>query len=761
METAHTRTERRGEPPGRGTEGRELLQLKGIKDQRRMALVREGIVSIEDLLWNVPYGYIDRSTVVPISRLRDVATRDPKREVTVVARVVNVRPVIRRGGGRFLTLTVSDASGFPLKCYWFNGVQYFENAFQVGEILALSAVPAWDKRGQDVIFTHPKFDRFRSTEEGEPDWDRMFNTGRIIPKYSSTAELQKAGLDSSRLRWIIRTALKQHLPRIAECLPEHIRVKHLLPTRQSALASLHLPENIQEIAAARQRFSYEELFFLQLMYARLRHEIKSRTRSRRIDTHGALLSRFYDQLPFTLTGAQRRVLAEIAADLASDQPMNRLLQGDVGSGKTVVALAGSLMAIESGLQAAIMAPTELLAEQHFRTATTLMEGLPVNVRLLVGGQKKKLREDVLEDIRSGRAHLVIGTHALLEGKVDFASLGFVVIDEQHRFGVEQRGTLAAKGSVPDLLVMSATPIPRTLQMVKFSDLDVSRLDEMPAGRKPVRTAVRQEHEKQRVFDFIRQEAKHGRQSYIVYPLIDESDRVEWKAATAHFEELKKRTLAGLRVALLHGRMKSAEKDEVMRQFKAGEYDVLVSTTVIEVGIDVPNATMMLIENAERFGLAQLHQLRGRVGRGSDESYCVLATSLSWSKHEEQRALAQTETLLQQIGAHATPTPEFETDRERSLARLFSMQRTTDGFVIAEMDLALRSSFFLTFDEQQSGMKRFKFVEMPDDMHLLPLARQDAFELIERDPQLRSSENEIVAKEFATRFFEDYELGKIL
>jgi ATP-dependent DNA helicase RecG len=418
------------------------------------------------------------------------------------------------------------------------------------------------------------------------------------------------------------------------------------------------------------------------------------------------------------------------------------MQGDVGSGKTIVALCIALVAVENGVQVALMAPTEILAEQHYQTLQSFLKYLPVNVRMLVGGQRKKLREDVLEDIRRGSANIVVGTHALVEEKVEFAKLGFIIVDEQHRFGVMQRATLRGKGINPDVLVMTATPIPRTLAMTLYGDLEVSTIDELPPNRKPIRTALRTESQKYKVYQFIKEEIDRGRQAYIVFPLIEESEKIDLKAATQEYEVLQNNIFPNCRLGLLHGRMKPDKKDEVMQKFKAGEIQILVSTTVIEVGVDVPNATIMIIENAERFGLSQLHQLRGRVGRGADQSYCILIANYNW------------------FDAHAKgmEAMELRDEKEHAHTRLETMVQTTDGFKIAEVDLKLRGpgEFFGT---RQSGLPALRIANLVDDADLLSLARKDAFDLIKNDPQLRQKSNECIRKHFEEKFQDIFELSK--
>lgn len=717
-----------------------LQYIKGVGPKRAEALANIGIHSIKDLFSYFPRGYLDRSQIVRIADLKKYIEKGEA--VTIFAEVFRQEARrMRRSNKLIFMLTVKDESGF-LTCVWFEGFYWLKDAFEAGELLALSSVPTLDKLGRPQ-FVHPQFDRLKSVEEDEPDWGKLFNTGGIIPKYPTSAELEKAGLDSRGFRRIIRNAMDHHLSVIEETLSTEILLRHALCDERSAIRSIHFPGSIQEIDTARRRLKFEELFFLQLMLALRKRGAQQQVRGMTYNTESKLALQLVSTLSFEMTRAQKRVVQEIIDDLLSPYPMNRLLQGDVGSGKTIVALYSALIAVENGLQVAFMAPTEILAEQHYQTLQSFLGDLPVNVRMLIGGQRKKSREDVLEDIRNGSANIIVGTHALVEEKVEFAKLGFIIVDEQHRFGVMQRATLRGKGMNPDVLVMTATPIPRTLAMTFYGDLEVSIIDEQPANRKPIRTAVRTESQKNKVYEFVKDEVERGRQAYIVFPLVEESEKMDLKAATKEFEFLQKNIFPSYRLGLLHGRQKSEIKDEVMQKFKRGEIQILVSTTVIEVGIDVPNATMMIIENAERFGLSQLHQLRGRVGRGTDQSYCVLIANYRWfDTHTKRR-----ETL------------ELRDDKEHAHARLETMVQTTDGFKIAEVDLQLRGpgEFFGT---RQSGLPSLRIANLVDDADLLSLARQDAFDLIKNDPHLRQKSNECIRKHFEEEFRDILELGKI-
>jgi len=717
-----------------------LQYIKGIGPKRAFILEKNGIKTVEDLFFYFPYGYLDRSQVVRIVDLPKYIKNG--KPVTVIAEVYRQEAKRARHSNKIIFyLTVRDESGF-LTCVWFEGFQWLKNSIEVGEFLALSAVPTYD-RFHRPQFIHPQYDRLKKSEEDEIDWGKLFNTGGIIPKYRSTAELEKVGLDSRGFRRIIKNALDDYLDTIDETLSVDILSRQQLYGLKEALYSVHFPENFHSLESALRRIKFDELFFLQLLMALRKRNIETTLRGFVYNVKSKLARQLVDSLQFELTSAQKRVLNEIAKDLQRPYPMNRLLQGDVGSGKTVVALCVALIAIENGLQVAFMAPTEILAEQHYHTITDLLKGLNVNVRLLIGGQKRKLREDILEDVRRGTAQIVVGTHALVQENVEFLRLGLIIIDEQHRFGVLQRAGLREKGSNPDVLVMTATPIPRTLAMTLYGDLDVSIIDEMPANRKPVITVLRTEQEKHKVYNFVKEEIRRGRQAYIVFPLIEESEKIDLKAAKQEFEYLKNEVFREMRLGLLHGRMKSDDKDEIMLKFKNGEIDILVSTTVIEVGIDVPNATIMVIENSERFGLAQLHQLRGRVGRGSEQSYCILIANYNWyDRFTKPRN-----------------DYEIEIEKEKARIRLETMVKTNDGFKIAEVDLKLRGpgEFFGT---QQSGMPELRIANLVNDSELVSIANKEAFNLIKDDPHLRLPQNECIRRVFEKKYKHLLELGKV-
>jgi ATP-dependent DNA helicase RecG len=732
--------------------------VKGIGPKKSVLLEQAGIRSVEDLLLHVPRRYIDRTTVLSIAELRretrlsgqpspppaeDDPAYDARREFTVVGEVRSFR-VLGYGPGSRFQLVLGDRTG-SLQCVWFGGVQYWKKMFRIGETLAVSGEPGL--YGGLLQFVHPDIDRMAAPEDTETgqspaQWIDALNTGGLVPMYPSGQDLSRAGLDSGGFRRVIAGALKTYGDLFPEILPPAVAGALGLVSARAALHSVHRPASRDELAEGLRRLKYEELFRFQIKLAMKRRTAAAEAGGIAFTPRSPLARRLVDSLPFSLTRAQIRVVQEITADMASPAVMNRLLQGDVGSGKTVVALIAMLIAADNGYQSVFMAPTELLAEQHFRTLRRLLAGSPVTLRLLVGAQKSALRRDVLADVHAGTAQIIVGTHALFEKEVAFARLGLVVIDEQHRFGVMQRATLRGKGSRPDVLVMTATPIPRTLSLTIYGDLDVSVIDELPRDRKPVTTVLKSDADMASVASFVREQVAAGRQAYFVYPLIEESEKLDLKAATVHYNRLQNEMFPGLRLGLIHGRLRAEEREAVMESFTRGAIDILVATTVIEVGIDVSNATVMVIENAERFGLSQLHQLRGRVGRGSDRSFCILVAK-GWIARRAGRAAARGESSAAD---------------ERRLAerRLAAMVATTDGFKIAETDLRLRGpgDFFGT---RQSGMPGFKIADIIADASLLERARDDAFAIIAADPALRRSEHQPLLSYLRSRYNDEMKL----
>ncbi len=657
--------------------------LKGVGPRRADLLGKLGLVTARDVLFHTPHRYEDASTVRPIRAL------ETGMDATVVARVVSKGVLPTRKGLRIFQAVLRDGSGM-IECAW-PGQPFLDRTIRRGDLLLVSG---------HVRFFHGKQLQPREhtllAREGE---EAEEEGGALFPVYPATE-----GLPHRQVRKLIADNLDDLLEgaRAEESLPAELRERLGLPSLGRALEQVHRPTSLEEAEAGRRRLAFDELFALQLLHAQTRRLADAERPGIAFPRDGRLVEPFYRSLPFTLTAAQRRVLKEIGEDMESERRMNRLLQGDVGAGKTVVALFAMLRAAEHGYQAALMAPTELLAEQHARTLGSMLADLPVEVRLLTGAMGARERREAHAVIASGAARLVVGTHALIAGVTDFHRLGLVVVDEQHRFGVRQRLELAERGDHPDVLVMSATPIPRSLALTLYGDLDVSRLDERPPGRRRVRTVLRHPADRTGVHDFVRQQVVAGRQAYLIYPLVEESEKVELAAATAAWEQLRGEVFSTLRVGLVHGQLSADEKDATMRAFAAGAIDVLVATTVVEVGIDVQNASVMVIEHPERFGLSQLHQLRGRVGRGGEQSYCILI---------------------------APGGPAVE--------RLRIFTATDDGFRLAEEDLRLRGQGDL-FGSRQSGVPAFRFADLQRDEDLLARAREEARRLLAADPRLASN-----------------------
>jgi ATP-dependent DNA helicase RecG len=659
---------------------RPVQFLKGVGPKRAGLLQKLKLLTARDVLYHLPRRYEDSSTV---RRIRELQTGT---EATIVGRVTSKGVLPTRKGLRIFQAIVRDKSG-QIECSWV-GQPYLDRVIRIGDLLLVSG---------SVRFFHGTQFQPRSFEllarEGDAAEEEQ---GGVFPVYGATE-----GLTHRQIRQIIDQNLESLLGEVAE---EELFEAALLeragvPPLARALGWAHRPASLEEAEQGRRRLAFEELFFQQLLHARARYHATVEQPGIAFLRRDTLVRPFYRALPFELTGAQKRVLREIGDDMTSPGRMNRLLQGDVGAGKTVVALFAMLRAVENGYQAALMAPTEILAEQHARTLRSLLGELPVPVHLLTGRLAAAARRDALAAIASPEPAIVVGTHALIQEGVAFGRLGFVVVDEQHRFGVRQRMALARLGDAPDVLVMSATPIPRSLALTLYGDLDISILDERPPGRRPVRTGMRPESARDRVFAFVREQVRLGRQGYIVYPLVEESEKLELKAATEEYRRLSEEVYADLRLGLIHGQMPGDEKDRVMRAFAAGELDILVSTTVIEVGIDVANATVMVVEHAERFGLSQLHQLRGRVGRGGEESYCILLNG----------------------------APEAQ-------ERLRIFTGTEDGFRIAQEDMRLRGQGDL-FGSRQHGLPDLRFADLERDDRLLAVARVEARKLVESDPHL--------------------------
>lgn len=674
----------------------KLSDLPDLSTKRLKALSESGIESLIDLLNFFPRRYLDRTTVLPIRKVSGQGE-----EITVVGRIKKIQ---QKGYGnkRRLEVIIQDDTA-ALKGVWFKGGHYIKKQLSEGEGVAFFGKAK--KYGRYISMAHPEFDKIGDSSD-------IQELKQIVPVYPSNKALSKTYTTSKLIHQWQEVILKHEKP--PEFLPGSTLQKHDLPKRYDAYRMIHFPKSASEYQKAFKRFKFEELFLFELSVAKTKNEIIEKHQGPLFNNLGNYTKRFFNNhLPFELTEGQKSTLSDIKKDVRSGKQMNRLIQGDVGSGKTIVALGAILMALDNNYQAAFMAPTEILAEQHFRTLSEFLDPLDINIRLLVGNQKERLRTDILTDIEGGNCQVVVGTHAIIQEQVNFNNLGLAIIDEQHRFGVKQRAEILTKGSHPHVLVMSATPIPRSLAMTLYSDLDISVIKDMPGGRKPVKTAVRPQRKHDEIYDFVEKELKKDGQTYVVYPLVEESEKMDLKDATAGFKKLRNR-FSDFEVGLLHGRMDSTKKDKIMQKFIDNEIQVLVSTTVIEVGVDVPNASIMIVEHAERFGLSQLHQLRGRIGRGERQSYCILI-----------------------YGQKVSQEGQF---------RLRKMAQTNDGFEIAEADLELRGpgDFLGT---KQSGLPEFKVADIVEDQWILEQAKSEAWELMNKDSDLEKEEHQELRKVF--------------
>ncbi|MEI6847268.1 MAG: ATP-dependent DNA helicase RecG [Chlorobiaceae bacterium] len=704
------------------TASTSITYLKGVGSKKALILKEVGIVTIDDLLDYFPRRYLDRSVMKSIDTLVDGEM------VTVVGKVVKTQVEGTYRSNMRFKAWLGDSTGV-LELTWFRGVRFFSRSIVLGEALAVHGKVNYF--GHQAQMQHPDYDRLSSspheTGEGEYSDFELYNTGRIIPIYPTSEAMKHAGLTSKQLRKLVAAAFDENLRRREENLSSSICSDYGLLPLAEAYREIHFPSSHEALEKARYRMKWSELFYAQLLFA-LRHSELKRNKAAVKFTHsGSATEKLYQQLPYELTDAQKIVIREIYRDLRSGTPMNRLLQGDVGSGKTIVAMFSMALAADNGLQSAFMAPTEILAVQHFLALKRFFLPIGLGIGILTGKQKKKERQAVLDDLSSGKLHIVVGTHALIEGGVRYAELGLVIIDEQHRFGVLQRKALREKSVNPHVLLMTATPIPRTLSMGAFGDLDVSVIRQMPAGRRPVETFLRSEQERVKVYDFLRSQVAEGRQGFIVYPLVEESEKMDLKAAVESFHELSVGVFPDLRLGLIHGQLTPELKDEVMERFRQGELDLLVGTTVIEVGVDVPNATVMVIEHAERFGLAQLHQLRGRIGRGKHRSTCFLLCANQTADARE---------------------------------RLKAMVSTTDGFIISEIDAKIRGVGNILGKEQSGTLSGLKIADLNRDFDIMQSARSAAFRIVEQDAQLRNAENGVIRSHYLRHYHERFMLAEI-
>jgi ATP-dependent DNA helicase RecG len=675
--------------------------LKGVGPKRAESLARLGIRSVGDLLYHAPHRYLDATMVTPLARAV-VGT-----EATCVGRVMSTGILPTRRGLRVFRAVLKDASG-PLECAW-PGQPFLERQIKAGQLLLVTG-PVRYYHGRQLV--PREFIILSESEDDEPD------RGVVLPVYPATE-----GLSHRQIRVLIHQHLDGLLALVVDPHARAVRESLGLADLRTALTAVHRPASLDDAERGRRRLAFDELFDQQLVQARARLLAKRARAGIRFELKKELTTRLKEHLPFDLTTDQRHAVRDIAADMTAPLRMHRLLMGDVGTGKTVVALFAMLLAAENDYQAAIMAPTELLAEQHYHTLSRLLAPLEIKPDFLSGKLTAGGKVAARRRLSSGASRIVVGTHALIQEGVTFQRLGLAVIDEQHRFGVEQRAALVEKGDAPDVLLLTATPIPRSLALTLYGDLDVTTLRERPAGRAPVKTALRTEAARAKIYEFLSREGAAGHQAYVVYPVIEESEKTDLKAATTMAERLRK-ALPEVRVGLVHGRMPTEERDRAMRAFRDNEIQVLVATTVIEVGIDVPNATVMLIEHAERFGLAQLHQLRGRVGRGTAPSHCILLS-----------------------------------DAPEAVQRLTAFTETSDGFAIAELDLKVRGMGELA-GARQSGGIALRFASLATDLPLLEAARRAAGEIIARDPALTRAQNAAYRERIVQRYERGFELFRV-
>ena len=691
---------------------RSIMYLPGVGPKKAEILQKEaGIASYEDLLYYFPYKYIDRSRFYKVAEI----TGDMP-YIQLKGRILFF-DTLGEGRARRLVGKFTDGTG-TIDLIWFKGLNYVTEKIKPGVDYIVFGKPT--EFGHIYTIAHPDMD---SVDQA----DKVANG--LTPFYSTTEKMKKSFLNSRAIQHLQYTLLNSLNWTLPETLPEYLLARIQMMPFAEAIRNVHFPESVEKLRKAQLRLKFDELFFIQLNMLRSATLRKRKLRGIVFASVGDCFNTFYkDYLPFELTNAQKRVVREIRTDMGSGRQMNRLLQGDVGSGKTLVALLAMLLAIDNHCQACIMAPTEILAAQHYATIKGFLKDMPVQVALLTGSTKKKERNRILPAIANGEIQIVVGTHALIEDSVNFASLGLAIIDEQHRFGVEQRSRLWTKNvTVPHVLVMTATPIPRTLAMTLYGDLDVSVIDELPPGRKPVLTVHRYDNKKAQLYDFLRKEIRLGRQVYVVYPLIEGSEKLDYKNLEEGFETFQS-VFPEYKVCMIHGRMKPAEKEAEMQKFVSGEAQILMATTVIEVGVNVPNASVMVIESAERFGLSQLHQLRGRVGRGAEQSYCVLVSSYKLSNETRKR--------------------------------LEIMVNSNNGFEIAEADLRLRGHGDLEGTRQSGEGIDLKIANLAADGQILQYARDMAQEVLNEDPDLLSEANRILNERLKILFSRKINWGMI-
>ncbi|KNF08754.1 ATP-dependent DNA helicase RecG [Gottschalkia purinilytica] len=667
--------------------------IKGVGPKKVNLLKKLEIETIRDLIYYFPKGYEDRRELKKITELNEG-------EKSSIKVVISGLPSIYRArrGLTIIKIQVKDESGMAY-LVWFNQ-DYVTKDLKIGETIKVNGKV---KKSGNIIEIHSPI-YVKNIQSND-------KIGRVLPVYPLTEKLK-----NNEMIKFMTNALNEYLYLVEESIPEYISERLKLFTIRDSLRNVHFPKNRELYIKSRSTLAFEELLTLQLGLLLMRNDYDKSKECIKFEESKEIYE-FIESLPFDLTNAQKRTFKEISDDMESDKQMNRLVQGDVGSGKTILAVLSMFKACKSGYQAVMMAPTEILARQHYDSIQGLLENYNIKCELLISNISNKNKKDIIEKVKSGDIDILIGTHALIEDYVEFKNLGLAITDEQHRFGVKQRAKLSSKGRNPDILVMTATPIPRTLALIMYGDLDISIIDELPPGRKKIKTYVRNESSKDKVYEFVRKQVLEGRQAYIVCPLVEESDSLDIQSAVELYENLKNNEFRDIKVGLLHGKMKGKEKDYIMNEFKLGEIDVLVSTTVIEVGVNVPNSNIMIIENAERFGLAQLHQLRGRVGRGEYQSYCILIN---------------------------------KSNSRVSKERMSIMEKTNDGFLISEKDLEIRGPGEF-FGIRQHGIPELKIARLPGDIKILKMAQEICFEILKEDPKLELEKNKSIRNKISRIF----------